>query len=79
MNGLDAIIFTAGVGENDVRVREKVCQEMGFLGIQLDSQKNQERSGAVREINMPDAKVKVLVIPTNEELEIARQCFALLQ
>ena len=78
LNGLDAIIFTAGVGENDVRVREKVCQEMDFLGIRLDSVKNRERSGNIREINTPNAPVKILVVPTNEELEIARQCFTLL-
>ncbi len=79
LNGLDAIVFTAGVGENDTRVREEVCQEMDFLGIKLDTDKNKERSGSLREINTPDSKVKVLVVPTNEELEIARQCFALLK
>jgi acetate kinase len=78
LNGLDAVVFTAGVGENDAHVRERVCKNMGFLGLLLDEEKNQERSKGLREINRPEARVKILVIPTNEELEIARQCFALL-
>lgn len=79
LNGLDAIIFTAGVGENDVQLRERVCRDMDFLGIRLDADKNQKRSGKIREINPEGSSVKVLVVPTNEELEIARQCFGLLQ
>ena len=78
LNGLDAIVFTAGVGENDARVREMVCREMDFLGIRLDEEKNQIRSKEMREINEAEARVKVLVIPTNEELEIAKQCYQLL-
>ncbi|WP_347157965.1 acetate/propionate family kinase [Pontibacter chitinilyticus] len=78
LNGLDAIVFTAGVGENDATVRADVCQEMDFLGIQLDAEKNSQRSKELREINTTDSRVKVLVIPTNEELEIAQQCMALL-
>lgn len=79
LNGLDAIIFTAGVGENDSLTREMACQDMDFLGIRLDGSKNKERSGVLREINSADSRVKVLVIPTNEELEIARQCFTLVK
>ena len=79
LNGLDAIVFTAGVGENDASVREAVCHEMDYLGIQFDPEKNKERSSRLREINTTESPVKVLVIPTNEELEIALQCFRLLQ
>ena len=78
LNGLDAIVFTAGVGENDINTREKVCQQMEFLGIRLNREKNKIRSAEIREINQPDSPVKVLVVPTNEELEIARQCKVLL-
>jgi acetate kinase len=78
LNGLDAIVFTAGVGENDAQVRELVCQEMDFLGIRLDEEKNRIRSKEIREINEAGARVKVLIIPTNEELEIAKQCYQLL-
>ncbi len=77
LNGLDAIVFTAGVGENDVLTRKLVCAEMDFLGITLDEEKNAARSADLRAINTADSKVKVLVIPTNEELEIAKQCFEL--
>lgn len=79
LNGLDALVFTAGVGENDANTRERVCQEMDFLGIRLDLKKNRVRSKELREINESDSRVKVLVIPTNEELEIARQCYELLR
>lgn len=78
LNGLDAIVFTAGVGENDTLVRERVCQDMDFLGIYLDEKKNSTRAKELREISQTDSPVKVLVIPTNEELEIAKQCFELL-
>jgi acetate kinase len=78
MNGLDAIIFTAGIGENSSLLRDLVCADMDFLGIELDSVKNEERQQVLREINTPNAKVKILVIPTNEELEIAKQAYELL-
>ncbi|TGE08706.1 acetate/propionate family kinase [Hymenobacter fodinae] len=78
LNGLDAVVFTAGVGENDALVRRLVCQELDFLGIELDEAKNATRSPGIREINQKESRVKVLVIPTNEELEIARQCEELL-
>jgi acetate kinase len=78
LNGLDAIVFTAGVGENDVNTRRRVCHEMQFLGIHLDEKKNKTPSTAIREINSGDSRVKILVIPTNEELEIAKQCYELL-
>ncbi|WP_426672173.1 acetate/propionate family kinase [Mucilaginibacter sp. McL0603] len=75
LNGIDAIIFTAGVGENDALLRKLVCNELEYLGIHLDDDKNQNRSKDLREINQPNSPVKILVIPTNEELEIANQCF----
>lgn len=78
MNGLDAIVFTAGVGENDALVREIVCREMDFLGIQLDAARNARREPGIRDVSTAGAKTKVLVVPTNEELEIAHQCRALL-
>jgi acetate kinase len=77
LNGLDAIVFTAGVGENDKKIRALICQDMDFLGITLDANRNNSSSREMREINAIEASVKVLVIPTNEELEIARQCFDL--
>jgi acetate kinase len=79
LNGLDAIIFTAGVGENDVNSRQRICSEMQFLGIHLDERKNKMPSTATREINDDASPVKILVVPTNEELEIAKQCYELLQ
>jgi len=75
MNGLDAIIFTAGIGENSSILRKLVCTDMDFFGITLDDAKNGVRSSVLREINTEAAQVKVLVIPTNEELEIAKQAF----
>ena len=78
LNGLDAIIFTAGIGENSSYMRKLVCTDMNFFGIELDEQKNELRSKEVREINTTDSKTKILVIPTNEEIEIANQVFELL-
>ena len=74
MNGCDAIIFTAGVGENDVSMREIICNNLGNLGIKLDPVKNKVR-GKETIISMDDAKVKLLLIPTNEELMIARDTY----
>ncbi|HJS01331.1 MAG TPA: acetate kinase [Flavobacterium sp.] len=78
LNGIDAIIFTAGIGENSAYIREKVCQEMDFLGLELDLDKNNIRSNTIREINTVNSKTKILVIPTNEELEIATQVYDLI-
>lgn len=78
MNGLDAIVFTAGIGENSSTIRKLVCTDMDFFGIDLDEIKNEVRSHVLREINTPTSKVKILVVPTNEELEIAKQAFQLL-
>lgn len=77
MNGVDAILFTAGVGENDALVREMVCKDLDYLGVKLDVGTNNIRKSGIREINTSDSKVKVLVVPTNEELEIASECYQL--
>ena len=79
LNGLDAIVFTAGIGENSEVIRELVCEELDFLGIYLDKEKNEMRSKGIREIQQENSKVKVLVIPTNEELEIAKQAMSLIK
>ncbi len=71
MNGVNAIVFTAGIGENDKTVRSGVCKNLGYLGITIDEEKNNIR-GEETIISTPDSKVKVLVVPTNEELMIAR-------
>lgn len=74
MNGVDAIIFTAGVGENDISMRELICNDLGNLGIKLDPLKNKVR-GQETEISADDSKVKLLLIPTNEELMIAKDTY----
>lgn len=74
MNGVDALIFTAGVGENSDEMRAHICNEMGNLGIKLDLMKNKVR-GQEKVISTDDSKVKILLIPTNEELMIARDTF----
>ena len=76
MNGVDAITFTAGIGENDGSIREKVCSYLGYLGITIDKEANSKRGEEIV-ISTADSKVKVLVIPTNEELAIARETVAL--
>jgi acetate kinase len=78
MNGLDALIFTAGIGENSSFIRAQVCNDLSYLGIVLDKTKNDKRFDTLAEIQNNDSKVKVLVVPTNEELEIANQAFELL-
>ena len=75
MNGVDNIVFTAGVGENDSDIREEICEYLGFLGITIDEVKNREQAEAVK-ISDWSSKVNVLVIKTNEELEIAREAAA---
>jgi acetate kinase len=78
LNGLDAIIFTAGIGENSSYMRQLICRDMDYFGLELDKSKNEIRSAAIREINTSGSKTKILVIPTNEEMEIANQVFELL-
>ncbi|MCL2855027.1 MAG: acetate kinase [Defluviitaleaceae bacterium] len=76
MNGVDAIIFTAGVGENGADTRKDVSEYLGYLGVAIDDEKNGKR-GKELDVSTPDAKVRVLVIPTNEELIIARETIGL--
>ena len=73
---VDAVVFTAGVGENSPQVRERALADLEVLGIELDQQANEERSSAARDIATPGSPVRVLVVPTDEELEIARQAIA---
>jgi acetate kinase len=72
MGGIDAIVFTAGVGENSALVRELTCKELEFMGVQLDDKMNKQTRKKEAIITHPDSPVKVLVIPTNEELVIAK-------
>ena len=78
MNGVDAIVFTAGIGENVGMIREKVCSYLGFLGVTIDAKAN-EAMGEEVVISGADSKVKVAVIPTNEELAICRETVALVR
>lgn len=79
MGGLDCIVFTAGIGENTPTVRADVCEGLEFLGVEFDAAANQKpNDGTIHEISTAASKVKVLVIPTNEELAIARETAALL-
>lgn len=79
LNGLDAIVFTAGIGENSSFMRNLICTDMDYFGIEIDKEKNQIRSKEIREINTPNSIVKVLVVPTDEEFEIANQVYQLLE
>lgn len=78
MNGLDAIVFTAGIGENSIFMRKLVCTDMEVFGIEIDEHKNNIRAKKLTEIHKDNANIKVLVIPTNEELEIAKQSYEIL-
>lgn len=77
MNGIDAILFTAGVGENSDVLRKRVCEGLTFLGLEFDEERNAVRSGETRRISKDGSKVEVLVVPTNEELLIARDTYRL--
>ena len=76
MDGVDAIVFTAGIGENHAPTRSAVCEKLSFMGVAIDSKKN---NSAAKEkiITTDDSRVKVLVVPTNEELMIARETYRL--
>ena len=78
MNGVDAIVFTAGLGENGAETREEIISDMEWFGIKLDREKNKVR-GQERIISTDDSKVKIIIIPTNEELMIARDTLTLLK
>ena len=79
MNGVDDIVFTAGIGENDDYVREEVCKYLGYLGVDFDSEVNKGLRGKEAELTKEGSKVKVFVLPTNEELAIARETLALVK
>ncbi len=79
MNGVDAIAFTAGVGENAAWLRPMVCEYLGYLGVKLDEEANKKAVGEEMLISAPDSKVKICVIPTNEELAIARETLELIK
>ncbi len=79
LNGLDAIIFTAGIGENSELMRSLACKDLDYLGIKLDEEKNKIKTNGIKTISITNSKVKVLVIPTNEELEIAKQSVDLIK
>lgn len=78
MNGVDAICFTAGLGENSPFIRDMICSYLGYLGITLDEKANQKRGEDI-DVTTPESRTRVLVIPTNEELAIARETFALIK
>ena len=72
MNGIDYIVFTGGVGENQINIRKGICEKLTFMGVELDLDENNMR-GEEKVISKPESKVKVYVIPTNEELMIAKE------
>jgi len=78
MGGVDAIVFTGGIGENDSNTRKKACENMEYMDLKLDFDLNEEIHGTYAEISSPDSRIKVLVIPTNEELVIAKDTYNLL-
>ena len=73
MNGIDVLTFTAGVGENGQASRQAICDHLGFFGVELDREFNNTIKGEEAEISSKDSKVRVFVVPTNEELMIARE------
>ena len=78
MNGVDYIIFTGGIGENQMYIRNRVCKKLSFMGIKIDEEAN-KKSGTEQEISTADSKVKVFIIPTNEELMIAKETERLIE
>lgn len=78
MQGIDAIVFTAGIGENEKRARRNICDNLAFMGIKIDDEINKSRGKEV-ELSTPDSKIRVFVIPTNEELVIARDTMNLVK
>lgn len=78
MNGVDLIAFTAGVGENNIDARAEICSYLGYLGVTIDAEANNKRGEEIT-ISTPDSKVTVMVVPTNEELAIARETLRLVK
>src|SRR6185503_13165321 len=79
LNGADALVFTAGIGENRVELREAICANLDQVGITLDAEKNKAASAVEAMISAPNSRVKIMVIPTNEELMVARETKRLLE
>jgi len=79
MGGVDAVCFTAGIGENSDLIREKVCHGLEFMGIELDTERNKVRELGNREISKKDSRTKIYIIPTNEELVIAKDTYNLVK
>ncbi len=79
LQGLDALVFTAGISENGANVREGICEKLEFLGIKIDKEKNDGLRGKEAQLNTPDSKVDIFLIPTNEELMIARDTKAIVE
>ena len=78
MGGMDYIVFTGGIGENQIRIREGICKNLEFMGVKIDTDKNNVRGEEV-ELSTDDSKVKIFLVPTNEELMIARETKALVE
>ena len=72
MNGIDYIIFTGGIGENQINIRKGICEKLTFMGVEMDVDENNMR-GEEKVISKPTSRIKVYVIPTNEELMIAKE------
>ena len=72
MNGVDYIVFTGGVGENQINIRKGICEQLTFMGVEIDTELNNMR-GEEKIVSKPNSKVKIYVIPTNEELMIAKE------
>ncbi|MCX2744244.1 acetate kinase [Mangrovivirga sp. M17] len=79
MNGLDTLVFTAGVGENSDFIRKEICRNLDYFGIELDKNLNSNRSEMVRKINSENSKINILIVPTNEELAIAQRTYDVLE
>ncbi|MBD5092143.1 MAG: acetate kinase, partial [Clostridiales bacterium] len=77
LNGVDAIVFTGGIGEHSTLMRELVMSDMEYLGVDFDFEANKDNGDGVKELSKPTSKVKVLILPTNEELSIARETKAI--
>ena len=78
MGGLDVVVFTGGIGENQINIRKKICNYLKFMGLEIDEEKNDVRGEEVL-ITKPESKIRAYIIPTNEELVIARDTKKLIE
>ena len=76
MGGVDALVFTAGIGENSIDLRRQICEGLEYMGVQMDAEKNNTRGKEV-DVSVDGSKVRIFIIPTNEELMIAMDTAAL--